>query len=83
MRAWGAWAVIGVCVLAGTASAVPAASTVKSPAGKALRALQGVNFISACRTSQVAEDILGLRRSSPGQSKGAAMALILAARRTR
>jgi hypothetical protein len=56
MRAWGALAVIGVCVLAGTASAVPAASTAKSPNAKALRALQGVNFISACRTSHRAMD---------------------------
>ena len=56
MRAWGALAVIGVCVLAGAASAVPAAPTAKSPNGKALRALQGVNFISSCRTSHRAMD---------------------------
>jgi hypothetical protein len=55
MRAWGALAGFGVCVLA-LASAVPAASIARSPNGKALRALQGVNFVSACRTSHRAMD---------------------------
>jgi hypothetical protein len=51
MRAWGALVVIGFSVLAGAAAAVPAATNARSPNGKALRALQGVNFISSCRTS--------------------------------
>lgn len=51
MRAWGAIVGIGVCVLLGAAAAVPAATNGKSPNGKALRALQGVNFISSCRLS--------------------------------
>src|SRR6266540_7425179 len=51
MRKWGALVGVGVCALAGAAAAVPAATNAKSPNGKVLRALQGVNFISSCRLS--------------------------------
>jgi hypothetical protein len=52
VRIWGALLVIGVSLVGGVASA----ATDAKPNGKALRALQGVNFISACRTSHRLKD---------------------------
>jgi Domain of unknown function (DUF1996) len=50
MRAWGALVAMGICVLVGAATAVSAATdrSTRKPDAQALRALQGVNFVSSC-----------------------------------
>ena len=53
MRAWGALLGTAACALIAAAAAVPAAtdSSARNPDARALRALQGVNFVSSCRFS--------------------------------
>jgi hypothetical protein len=70
MRAWGALAVTGVCMLIGAAAAVPAAtdSSARRPNAGDLRALQGVNFVSSCRFSHRLMDDPIVYPGRPGAS---------------
>lgn len=69
MRVWGALAGIGVCALLGGVAAVPSTTdAAPRPRATDLRALQGVNFVSACRFSHMSMDDPIVFPGRPGAS---------------
>jgi hypothetical protein len=70
MRAWGALVATGICVVLGAAAAVSAATdrSARKPDAQALRALQGVNFVSSCRFSHRRGDDPIVFPGRPGMS---------------